>query len=318
MQRSQLIDSLRGFSMIVMVLTHATAYFPSDKVAFTLWNWSNFAVPIFVFCSVYLFLKKYLQHSFSFFSFLRKRFFRLLVPYYVFLGVFLIALFLVSPEKVTPTYLWQSALVIGGVDINWLVLLFLEITLVLPFFIWSYKRSRVLFWLFFSVCLGSTFFLLFGTVPIYYKYIMWLPWSLVLFFTGFYIRFEEKKKFLIWAFFVSVLLFGLSYYLQVVQNDSTVLMHNKYPPNMLYLSFGVMVLLALRFMEGILFGGKFVRNIINFFSKYSYSLYFIHYTILIVVAAFIKQFQLNWWSLFLIVIVSSVLVQYGFNRFRRG
>ena len=57
-QRDQLIDNLRGLAMIVMILTHATAYFPNDIVSFTLWNWSNFAVPIFLFCSVYLFIKK--------------------------------------------------------------------------------------------------------------------------------------------------------------------------------------------------------------------------------------------------------------------
>src|SRR6266403_5134039 len=96
-ERNQLIDNLRGVSMIVIILTHTTAFFPGDKVAYLLWNWSHFAVPIFLFCSAYLFLKKSDDKPLHFFSYLKKRVVRLLLPYYLFFFFFLIALFFISP-----------------------------------------------------------------------------------------------------------------------------------------------------------------------------------------------------------------------------
>ena len=312
-ERNQLIDSLRGFSMIVMILTHATAYFPSDRIAFTLWNWSNFAVPIFLFCSVYLFIKKYEDKPLPLFAFLRKRFVRLLVPYYLFLPLFLIVLLIVSPEKVTIQYILQSIFIIGGVDINWLVLLFLMLTIILPIFIWTYQKARVLFWFFFIASFACATFLLVGRFDFSYKFIMWLPWSLVLFFTLLYIRFEKRRKVLIGIFLVSSFIFLTTYFFQIAQHHSTVLIHNKYPPNLLYISFGLSILLFLSLSERVLFSNAKVLKIIKFFSNYSYSIYFIHYTFLIIFAAYIKTFQLNWLTLFIVVLVATVLLQYGYN-----
>ncbi|MBI3887543.1 acyltransferase family protein [Candidatus Microgenomates bacterium] len=132
MQRTQLIDTLRGLAMLVMILTHTTVFFLQDPSANFLWNWSHFAVPIFVFCSVYLFFQKSLYDKIAFWSFVKKRFVRLLIPYYWFLLFFLIILFFTKPETLSIKYLLQSIFVIGGVDINWLVLLFMMITIILP------------------------------------------------------------------------------------------------------------------------------------------------------------------------------------------
>lgn len=309
MQRNQLIDSLRGFSMIVIIFTHATAYFPSDKLVSTLWNWSNFAVPIFIFCSVYLFLKKSSDKPLAVVSFITKRFKRLLIPYYIFLVFFLLTLFFITPEMVTVKYVWQSILVIGGVDINWLVLLFLCLTIILPFFIWSQKKNPFLFWAFFLLSFGSSIFLLFEKIPVPYKWIMWLPWSLMLYVTWFYIQFEQKKKILFGFFVLSSVIFGLSFaYLNGVQH-SAILIHNKYPPNILYISFGVAVLLGLVFAEKYLFRQKYILKTVNFFSKYSYPMYFLHYLLLIVFASFIGELGLSWLTLFLTVLFATAILQ---------
>jgi peptidoglycan/LPS O-acetylase OafA/YrhL len=308
-KRNQLIDSLRGFSMIVIIFTHATAFFPSDRFVSTLWNWSNFAVPIFIFCSVYLFLQKNSGQSLQFLTYLKKRFFRLLLPYYIFLPFFLLILFFVSSEAITFKYLWQSVLVIGGVDINWLVLLFIYITLILPFFVWSRKKSPLLFWTFFVISLSSAVYLLFNKIDLPYKFIMWLPWSLMLYFTWFYSKFEHNKKIILGVFVVSCLIFGLSFSVLSTMQQSTILVHNKYPPNLLYLSYGVAVLLGLILIEKYIFAQKMLLKIVNFFSRYSYSIYFLHYLLLTLFAAFIGELGLNWWSLFLLVLFSTVILQ---------
>jgi peptidoglycan/LPS O-acetylase OafA/YrhL len=316
LERSKLIDSLRGFAILVMILTHATAYYPSDKIASLLWNWSHFAVPIFVFCSVYLFLKKSFDKPIHFFSFVKKRAVRLLFPYYIFLGFFLLALLWVDPTMISFKYIWQSVLLIGGVDINWLVLLFLALTVILPFFAWSYKKARILFWAYFGLALLSSIGLLFYQPGFSYKYIMWLPWSLVLYFTWFYVRFEQKKGALFSLLIVSAVSCLIAFALQSAQHHSLVLIHNKYPPNLLYLSYGVTILLGLTFLEKYLFTNKYVEKIIHFFSKYSYSLYFLHYIILIVAASFIERLHLSWYLFFVIVLFITAVLQKLFNNIK--
>jgi peptidoglycan/LPS O-acetylase OafA/YrhL len=61
--------------------------------------------------------------------------------------------------------------------------------------------------------------------------------------------------------------------------------------------------------------------ILNFFSFYSYQIYFIHYLILTVLANFITQWSLNWISLTVAVMGLTVIVQIVYNLlnpFRRG
>lgn len=308
-QRNQLIDSLRGFSMIVIIFTHATAYFPSDKFVSALWNWSNFAVPIFIFCSAYLFLSKSSEKPIQFFPYLKKRLQRLLVPYYIFLPFFFFVLWITSSELLSTKYVVQSLFVIGGVDINWLVLLFLYLTVLLPLFIWSQKKIPFLFWIFFVLSLGSSFYLIVERIPFSYKWIMWLPWSLMLYFTWFYVKFQNNKKVLALAFLGSVGIFVVTYLVQQHLHHSTVLMHNKYPPNLLYISFGVAVLLGLTFVANYIFSNRYLLQTVNFFSKHSYSIYFVHYLLLILFTAYMAVFNFNWLTLFLTILFTTVVLQ---------
>lgn len=314
-ERNQLIDSLRGFSMIVIIFTHATVFFPSDRFVSALWNWSNFAVPIFIFCSVYLFLKKSDGRPIPFFTYLKKRFLRLLIPYYIFLPFFILVLWLISSDLLSIKYLFQSILVIGGVDINWLVLLFLYLTIMLPFFVWSQKKSPILFWFLFVLSFGSSIFLLFQKIDIPYKYTMWLPWSLMLYFTWFYIKSEQNKKVLLWLFFGCLSVFFVVFALQVFLAHSTILVHNKYPPNLLYISYGTSVLLGLVFLDNYLFRTKVILAIVNFFSRYSYSMYFLHYLVLTFFVAFMEVLGFTWITLFLAVMITTVGLQYFYNKF---
>ncbi len=313
--RNELIDNLRGFAIIVMILTHTTAFFPGDKIAYFLWNWSHFAVPIFIFCSAYLFLQKALHKPPSFLAYFKKRFMRLVVPYYIFLGFFLLCLLLISPKMLTAKYILQSLFIIGGVDINWMVLLFLFVTALLPFFVWSYKKSRIIFGLFFTAALTSTYWLLYYHSSVSYKLIMWLPWSLMFFFTLFYVQHQAKKRLLGLLLLTTSVIFICAYIIQSSLSHSLVLIHNKYPPNIFYLSYGMTIVLALTFLDKYIFKNALVLKILNFFSRHSYSIYFLHYTILTVLAAFIKTFHFNWTSFFLLVIGLTFSLQYSYNMY---
>lgn len=312
-ERDRFIDFLRGFSIFAIILIHANAFFLHDKIAFTLWNISQFSVPVFIFCSTYLFLKGSLDRSINFFSYLRKRFLRLLIPYYIFLFIFLICLFIFSPQVITTSYIWKSLILIGGVDVNWLVLLFLYITIILPFFAWSFKKAKFLFWLFFVLSFGSACFLLFNSFDISYKWTMWLPWSVIFYFTLFYIKFENKRRYLSWVLFFSSLLLLITLLIKNNLHHDLAFRSNKYPPNILYLSFGVSSILALSLFTKSVLKNKFIMSVFDFFSKYSYSIFFIHYVVLTVLVLYIKQFHFNWFTLFLAVLFITILLQKMFN-----
>jgi probable poly-beta-1,6-N-acetyl-D-glucosamine export protein len=309
MQRNFFIDYLRGFAMLVMMLTHVTAYYPSNSIAFALWNWSHFAVPIFLFCSAYLFFQKSMKGLPTFFPYVKKRFLRLLVPYYLFLLFFLPTLYYLTPNNVTFKYIVDSFLLTGGVDINWLVLLFLLVTILVYGIVFFWQKARVLFWGFFGMSFLSVIILLFVTPAVSYKWIMWLPWSFVLYVIFFYILFEKKHKYLISLFLFLLGGFSLSYFVRDSLSQSVILIHNKYPPNSLYLFYSMSVMLFILFLLKRFSFPKNIAKILSFFSRYSYQIYFVHYFVLIVFATFLPQLHWSWEVFFLVVVAVTVTIQ---------
>lgn len=311
--RNEFIDNLRGLAILVMIVTHTTAFFPHDPIAYPIWNWSHFSVPSFLFCSIYLFLAKSSHKPFSFLTYIKKRFPRLLIPYYIFFCFFLLTLFLVSPHVITGKYVWQSIFLIGGVDINWLVLLFLYITILLPFFDWTVKKAKWLFWLYGIFSFGSAIVLMFYPLALSYKYFMWLPWSVMFYITLVYLKYEKQKKIFGLFFIIFLATFLTAYTTQSILHHSLVLINNKYPPNIFYLSYGISLLFLLSLMQQYLFENKFIFKTLQFFSKYSYSIFFIHYCLLTFFAAFISKWHLHWWSFFFLVLATTWILQQSFN-----
>lgn len=315
--RNSLIDFLRGLAILAMILIHTTVFFYSDPIAATLWNWSQLAVPIFLFCSAYLFVKKDMQHEIRLFSYFKKRIMRLLIPYYIFLLLFIPLVFVLNQDKVSLQYILESIFLIGGVDINWLILLFLMIAILFPFFQWASQKNRFLFWGFFSISLISSIVFLFWIPPISYKLILWLPWSLIFFFAYWFHKHEQHKKHLLSAFLFFSVLGIATYFNNIFLGESVMFRENKYPPNLFYLSFGMAGILLLSFLANPLTQNKLVRKSIHFFSIYSYDIYFTHYIILTIFVAFLPQLHWSWWILFLVVLVFSIFVQFLLNSLRK-
>ncbi len=314
-ERLKEIDMLRGIAMFVMILIHTNAYFLSNKTAKLLWNASQFAVPVFIYCSAYLYFHK--DPSFASFGeflvFLKKRFIRLLQPYYMFAIVFTGILALNNLKRINLPYIVNSFMVVGGIDINWLVLLFLIFSFVMPFISYTLKKNRLLFYFFAFCSFASSFIFVFFRFPFNYRYIMWLPWS-VMIIAGYVIMQNEKKKwfFPIFGMVFLVLFLGLRS-IQINLNHSLIMYDNKYPPNLYHLSYGIMSLSVLYWIvNSFIFRIKPVESFFSFLSKYSYSLFFIHYTILFILALFFR-FRFTWESFFVVVLSWSVLTQFVFN-----
>jgi len=173
------------------------------------------------------------------------------------------------------------------------------------------KRLKLFMFFFISSIFSAIIFLRYTPLP-YSRYFMWLPWSIIIIFSLFFVELEKKKKFIIGATLVSGALFFLSRTYQHLTFHSLYHYSNKYPPNIYHLSYGIFATLILyKISEYNLL--KPFRNLFAYLSKYSYSIYFIHILVIYIVTIFMK-IKFNWVSFFFTVLILSVIVQIIMNR----
>ena len=311
------IDDLRGIAMAGMILIHTTYYFLSDKTAFFFWNYLQFAVQVFVFCSAFLFFQKTreVRHIsvVYFLNYLKKRFIRLLVPYYVFSFFYFIALVIL--DRLSLQYVFDSVFLIAGIQINWLILLFLQLTVFIPILKFTYHKQKIVFFTLFLLSLFSAVFLLFTKLHISDRIVMWLPWLLVVFYTLFFVHLRNNKLFPIFSLSVSAGGFILGTFWLILSGHSLSLYDNKYPPNIYYILYGIFWIEVLYILakRGV-FQFFASKKLLHFLSKYSYSLFFIHFLILYICTKIFTISQFNWITFFLLIFVLSLVAQMLLNK----
>ncbi len=309
------VDLLRGLAMLGMIIIHTTAYFLSNKIASYVWDISQFAVVAFIFCSAYIFFQKSHGVKMSVFKYIKRRGVRLLLPYYFFLLFLLGLTYVGEPQKISIIYILQNIFVVEGVGINWLILLFLQLSVVLPLIPSLYKK-RPLFYCFILVSLMSSVVFLFIRPPFNYRIIMWLPLSLVVIFAWYFITYERARNFFALGFFLFGSLFLFLRFILQSLHHSLVMFDNKYPPNLYHIAYGffIIILLWAVFKKGV-FGFFPVKNLLTFLSLYSYSIYFIHFLVIYVLTVFFR-IRFTWISFFASVLLITVVLQLLLIQFR--
>ncbi len=308
------IDILRGLAILVMIFLHTSVYFLTTSLIKGFWNYGHFAVPVFIFCSAYLFFDK--SKAFNF-PYLLKRFWRLLYPYYIFALFYFFAVYLREPGKLNLKYILNSTFVIGGIDISWLVLLFLQLTFVMPFVLFLWKKKKAGFWVYVFISILSSVLLTLLKWPYDYRFIMWLQYSIVIIYTMFFVFYKDKKWFLATSFILPGLIFIILRIVESGIGHSLNLFDNKYPPNLYYIAFGIFstaVLFSLA-KKGI-FSFFPVKDIFLFLSKYSYSIFFIHYLLLYIFVGLMGVFQFNLLIFFLSIFFLSLTLQLILNKLK--
>ena len=294
-----------------MILIHVTAWNKIDALAFNLWNISQFAVQVFIFCSGYLFfLKEQGRETVLSVRYFAKRATRLLIPYYVFLAFYLPLEIIESPKRMSVNYFFKSLTLTGGPDLNWIILLFLSLAVLMPLLLFLLRKHKLYFYIY---LLAATFFsvALFKFQISNFKLIMWLPWSLIILISWLFVKFHNRITAAYLAISSTVTVLLISFYLSV-QNHSLLLIDNKYPPNLYYLLYGVAWISGLWFALSFVDLKKKGWNIIRFFSLNSYSIFFSHFWVFTFIRVVLKL-DLHWGYLFVIVILSSVLVLRGIS-----
>lgn len=324
MQKERLIeiDRLRGIAMLAIILIHANAYFLNNKLAYILWDINQYAVPIFIFCSFYLFFKKEIRGSWEF---IKKRFLRLLVPYWVFLLFFIPLNFFKEPSKMQLKDIFQYVtLTTPSNDLSWLVLLFLMLTLVGLFInkVLLAPRSSLSRVGFLSYCflsLASSILFIFYKPSFNQKLTMWLPWSLIIIFTWYFVKRGNNKNFLFYSTIISGLTFLSLRFLEIAIRHPLSHYDNKYPSNLYHLSYGIFGVCVLYYLaKSRLMEFYPLRNLLHFLSINSYSIYFLHFLILYYFILYQRSWvtNLNWYGFFTVLLISTFTLQIVLNKAR--
>ncbi len=275
MDRNKDIDNLRGLAMLAMIVIHACSYFLKTTTTYIVWNYLQWAVPVFLFCSFYITFANDKKID------VMKRLKRLYFPYSIFLAVYFILVFFFEKSKFNLPNFFANVFLYGGLDFNWLVLLFFYFTILIPI-IRKLEKNKVLFYGFFGLSfLSSIIFIFFS--PFNYRFDMWLPWSTYIYFTYFFVKNEKNKKLINATAVVSFAVFLFLYWLETKINHNLSQYGNKYPPTLFHISFGIFSTVALYQMAKIkVFNFLRFDKILDFLSLNSYPLFFIHLLVIFV------------------------------------
>ncbi len=292
MKRFFQIDFLRAFSIFIVIVIHVLQY--DAKGNSTIWflnNYLNFVVVGFVFCSAYVLETAYgnkLNDLKQIFFWWKKRIFRLLIPFYIYLIIHYLLwnlfpnLFNGFDLKNNFSYIKKTILLSGGVGANWLPLLFLELAFIFPFLKKMQKNKRILmFYILF--CFGATGFYTYSMLRgvslfRYFRTLMIFPYSLVALLAMNFAEKESNRK-----YFVVLLLsftFFILFFLAFPKSLGIRMFDHKYPPDFFYLSYSLAMTILVIFISKLkIFQKQFLRKVILFSSVHAYDLFFASYIV---------------------------------------
>ncbi len=280
------IDALKALSIILIILIHILSYALDTKIRFQIWNYLHFVVIAFVLSSGYVLTAVYADKIKTLpqvKNWIIKRLKRLLLPYYIYLlthfslAYFLKNLFVSGRIKLSLGFLAASLTLVGGVDLKWFVVLFLQLTLIFALFL-LVKQKKI--YLATALILGLIASIIFIFKPLQpYEVFMFLSWENILFLGALFFIFEKKMpQMKIRLIYLASGLAGFFIFLILSKGGQIVFTQNKYPPNLIYLVYGISITSILLFIFQSLGSWlDLIRQPIEFVSRYSYQLFFAHY-----------------------------------------
>lgn len=286
--RAVYIDHLRGFAMIVMIANHVSAYFLHIPIANFLWNIGEVSVPVFIYCSVASFLISS-KNRFSWKEYIPKRLKRLLIPYWIYLALEAIRLYFQEGNIVDMNWIVKNITFLGGLDLNWLVLLFLYLLFLIPILVMLNKNNIRIFWSLFIICFLISLSGLFVDLHAFSRLLMIFGWTILVCVSILLEKTDLSLKSKLIGLVGLILTYLMSHLYLSYTGQKLFQYDHKYPPDIFHIAWGAigmitLVVLFKRYPQLLL--GK---RILRFFSIYSYSIYFIHNLL-------IKIFFTWWWG----------------------
>jgi len=307
----ELIDYLRGLSILAITIIHVIAWKnPTISSEYAQWSilfelrdvLQLFVVTIVISSgfSLYLAHKELSLSPKDLLYFYKKRFRRLLVPWWTFLTIFfsihyiIKLIFGLELIELSRDYMWFSFLMVGGIGFGWLVLLMLTLALLFPFLHYLYThfdKKTVFGGLIIAYGLALALFefehihffeLNLATVSLETAIVIAIPfilgWSII-YLVGFWLgEIYTSSEFMKKGLWMTVGFSGVFVFINAIYTILGFDKHlylNKYPPAPEYLSFGLMVsfLLIMLFLSYKHFMHVYFRKFLHFFSSNSYWLF---------------------------------------------
>ena len=314
-QRDLVVDILRSVSILLMIVLHINPYFP--KLFFTgwMWSWGQWVVPAFILCSIAVDSSD-IRNTQDYLQYLWKRGTRLLVPYYLWLMTFFCLMVLVGHKTITGDMILKNLTFTGGSDFNWLVLLFIYITIALPFLrkLVDKGESASLVVLLLSMTTSALYL---GNRSYWnstYRWWMVIPWygitvGILLFLK--WLRNQNWKY--VTMFFLANLGIFVYWYLYLQQHGITVhTYYHKYPPDIYYFTFSMWTVIAayllISFISKHLKQTDIVVQVLTYISTRSYTIFFVHILVLYVLDAGFPRRPFNYVVFSILVFVPTYLI----------
>lgn len=283
--RNYVIDLLKVIGLMCVILCHVE---PPPLV----YNIRNFDVTMLVFASAMGFAasgKNYLDSKGSYFFYIKKRIKRLAIPTWSFLVVYFLFFNIINFVKggqeinFTKADYFLSFTFISGIGYVWIIRVFLLMAVIAPFILAFAKRingARKEVFLFMVIIIINEYFVKWlnmdesiakKLVEFTFGYI--ISYGLV-YYVG--IRANCLKKGELW---VLTSVFAIVFYILMILFKFPMINEMKYPPRLLYISYGIMVSLFILVIYNYMqkkFRGGVIQNCIIYISKNTLTIYFIH------------------------------------------
>lgn len=324
MKRFFHIDVLRAAGILAVIAIHVLSDNLTSPLTNFIWNYLHFIIVAFIFCSgyvMYAFYAPKLTTVATVFSWYKKRLIRLLLPFYWYLLAHF-SLMLLFPKffsglglQFNLKFIVQSITLVGGINLNWLPLLFLQLAVLFPLLVLLWKKQKIIFWLYCLVVFFITVGFSIWQFPYsHYRAVMWIPWSLFLVLPWYFVEREKQstviKKYMLLSLGGFVGFLSLFIIWKHVGRSVT-LIDNKYPPNFFYIFYEMFgSFLILTFAKIQLLQRKYIGNFIEFLSRSSYALFFIHYIVFDFIFTINKLFLWHlsvWYELLFVFLVSCIV-----------
>lgn len=310
MKRDVRVDILRALAIVLIILAHVS---PPVKI-FTI---RMFDVPLMAMVlgmSYGLSNKK--SNRTSYLDYCIKRFKRLVVPAWIFVTVYIMLVYLLkSGQGLTGKYIFNSYMLsrFDSMPYIWIIRIFLVVSLTLPilYFVSNYYRKITwkLFLLTISFFIQRTLIIIFlksGSNQFLENIVMYFSYSIIALVGVWLVQLKFKENICLMAFI------GTVFFVFVMKKGFWSIINDKYPPGLLYTTYGLFIGVLLF----ILLSNAFIMKNIKFYipkwlSKNSLQLYYVH----AIIVTFISPTILGtWWvRKFIIVMGLSILIVYGFQ-----
>lgn len=319
--RNHAIDILRGSSILIIIFLHIAPYYLKFPWVALIWSWAQFVVPVILLCSVAVTripsgpfeLSRYLMH-------IGKRLKRLLIPYYVFFVAYTAITYWFQPHKLTWWYFFQNNTLTGGIDFQWLVLLFILLAILSPLTDRLYIGNRKAFFVLIGISLGLSCIYQFNRPWWNANYRLWMigSWlSIVLIARWIIDLFTDRR----WADLAGIILGSLCLWVIILfalvsQHIQIATYYHKYPPDIYHITYAIWTMVTLYIVVSQLVRlagtGKFLNRLImpwmRWCSTYSYELFFTHIIIITLLDLSFPRRNISIWMFGLLTYAPTILI----------